>query len=206
MALKVCIEDERKAVAADPRFESYRRFCEEICAQDCGYLHVILAAWSKDSWSKKQRPAVVPNESTALGSEWAHRGPLFFGCTFMNTIHKHLILANIVKVYGRTKNIDIYRESFGKVKDGVVATPLNPITLKTLCPRVWPRATVKDSIATKIFVDQECLDASIAMAAKDGTDRISDTSHLYQLRQLRSKFDHPSAHTLCHASGPPLTD
>ncbi|KAI9005469.1 hypothetical protein CLU79DRAFT_781628 [Phycomyces nitens] len=65
--------------------------------------------------------------------------------------------------------------------------------------------TVKDSIATKIFVDQECLDTSVAMAANAGTDRISDTNILYQLRQLRSKFDHPSAYTLCRASGP-LTD
>jgi hypothetical protein len=65
--------------------------------------------------------------------------------------------------------------------------------------------TVKNSMAAKIFVDQECLDASIAMAANARTDRISDTSILYQLRQLRSKLDHRSAYTLCRASGP-LTD
>ncbi|ORY91323.1 hypothetical protein BCR43DRAFT_104468 [Syncephalastrum racemosum] len=61
---------------------------------------------------------------------------------------------------------------------------------------------LKHSLATKIFVDDQCLEANLAMAADAETGRISDTSILYQLRQIRSKFDHPSAYSLCPASWP----
>ncbi|KAI9007896.1 hypothetical protein CLU79DRAFT_840369 [Phycomyces nitens] len=140
---------------------------------------------------------------------------LFSGCILRNTINGHSILVNTVEVYSRTKSVDIHRESFGKVKDGVIVTSLSPTTFKTLYPGVWPvtlqkfggmkliirtrtsnvlatssiqldtkedllvgfinlgfqLTTVKDSMATKIFVDQKCIDTSIAMASNAGTDR-----------------------------------
>lgn len=63
-------------------------------------------------------------------------------------------------------------------------------------------SSVKNSVSTKIFLDKESLDTCLKMAATSTTTRISDTHILYQLRQIRSKFDQQGAYQLCRASGP----
>lgn len=64
--------------------------------------------------------------------------------------------------------------------------------------------TFTDSMSTRIFVDKECLAEATAMmkTEADNITRLSDSLILYQLRQIRSKFDASSAYNLVRASGP----
>ncbi|SAL98013.1 hypothetical protein [Absidia glauca] len=62
--------------------------------------------------------------------------------------------------------------------------------------------TINDSLSTKIFVDVESMNSSLAMMNDNSTSRISNANILYQIRQLRSKFDHHTAYQLTRASGP----
>ncbi|KAG0165099.1 hypothetical protein DFQ28_007180 [Apophysomyces sp. BC1034] len=61
---------------------------------------------------------------------------------------------------------------------------------------------IQDSLQTKIYLDHEYLQEALTMINSPGTSRISDTAIICQLRQIRSKYELPTAHTLCRASGP----
>lgn len=60
----------------------------------------------------------------------------------------------------------------------------------------------KDALATKIFLDHDNLQVALSMATDSAITRTSDTNIVYQLRQIRSKFDTDNAYSLCRASGP----
>lgn len=63
-------------------------------------------------------------------------------------------------------------------------------------------ATIADSISTKIYLDLTCLQEGLAMLTSPQTSRMSSSNIIYQLRQIRSKFNSPNAYTLCRSSGP----
>ncbi|KAL0093112.1 hypothetical protein F4703DRAFT_1902968 [Phycomyces blakesleeanus] len=58
----------------------------------------------------------------------------------------------------------------------------------------------KDALATKIFLDHDNLQVALSIATDPAVTRISDTNIVYQLRQIRSKFDADNAYSLCRAS------
>ncbi|KAL0078854.1 hypothetical protein F4703DRAFT_1932956 [Phycomyces blakesleeanus] len=139
---------------------------------------------------------------------------LFSGCILRDTINGHSILVNTVEVYGCTNNPNIYSESFGKVKDGVVATSLPSTTFKPLYPGVWP-ATLQKFDGMKLIIGIRT--SNVLVASRIRLDTKEDLlvgsvnlgfqlmtfkdSMITKLRQLRSRFDKPSGYTLCRASG-----
>ncbi|SAL98015.1 hypothetical protein [Absidia glauca] len=62
--------------------------------------------------------------------------------------------------------------------------------------------SINDSLSTKIYLDIESMNSSLAMINDTSTSHICDTNIIYQIRQLQSKFDHHSAYQLTRASGP----
>lgn len=52
----------------------------------------------------------------------------------------------------------------------------------------------KDSLSAKIFVDQECLEATLNMFKDTHTSQVDNMEIMYQLCQIRSKFHTPSAY------------
>lgn len=60
----------------------------------------------------------------------------------------------------------------------------------------------KDALATKIFLDHDNLQLASSMAMDSAATRTSDANIMYQLRQIRSKFDADNAYSLCCALGP----
>lgn len=56
------------------------------------------------------------------------------------------------------------------------------------------------SLAIRIFVDVEAEEKSIELAKDPNTRCLEEYNMLYQLRQIRSKFSHPSSYFLCRAS------
>lgn len=64
-------------------------------------------------------------------------------------------------------------------------------------------STIKDSLACKIFLDTESMNAGLAMINDPSASSVSDTGMLvHQLRQIRTRFDSPTTYNLCRASGP----
>ncbi|CEJ00250.1 hypothetical protein RMCBS344292_14311 [Rhizopus microsporus] len=63
--------------------------------------------------------------------------------------------------------------------------------------------TIKDSLASKIFIDLNSLKSAKALIEDPSTTHVSDIGIVFhQLRQVRTKFHLPSTYSLCRASGP----
>lgn len=62
-------------------------------------------------------------------------------------------------------------------------------------------STVKDSMATRICLDEESVDAALAIGRKKDAWSISNSNVLFQLRQLKTKFSDASTYFLCRAPG-----
>ncbi|KAG1040775.1 hypothetical protein G6F43_012219 [Rhizopus delemar] len=154
---------------------------------------------------------------------------IFAGAILYNTTNGQAIMLNTIEAYGRTKSIDPHREPFGKLKGFTKPTSLPPPG-KIPYPDIWPvslhtsegtisthkqlykpsigavtlnfKLDKKDALATKIFLDHDNLQVALSMATDPAITRTSDTNIVYQLRQIRSKFDADNAYSLCRASGP----
>ncbi|KAG0250800.1 hypothetical protein BGZ95_007078, partial [Linnemannia exigua] len=61
-------------------------------------------------------------------------------------------------------------------------------------------STTDASNATKIFLDQQSVNAALVLAANKNAWAVSNRSLLYQLRQVKTKFHDPSTYLLCRAS------
>ncbi|GAA5816945.1 hypothetical protein MFLAVUS_010480 [Mucor flavus] len=62
--------------------------------------------------------------------------------------------------------------------------------------------TIKDSLASKIFIDVNSLKFAKVLIEDPSTTHVSDIGIIsHQLRQVRSKFRLPSTYSLCRASG-----
>ncbi|GAA5816879.1 hypothetical protein MFLAVUS_010413 [Mucor flavus] len=63
--------------------------------------------------------------------------------------------------------------------------------------------TIKDSLASKIFIDLNSLKSAKVLIEDPSTTQVSDIGIIFhQLRQVRTKFHLPSTYSLCRASGP----
>ncbi|KAI7900128.1 uncharacterized protein BX663DRAFT_532491 [Cokeromyces recurvatus] len=63
--------------------------------------------------------------------------------------------------------------------------------------------TIKDSLASKIFIDINSLKSAKTLIEDPSTTHVSDIGIIFhQLRQVRTKFHLPSTYSLCRASGP----
>lgn len=63
--------------------------------------------------------------------------------------------------------------------------------------------TIKDSLASKIFIDLDSLKSAKALIEDPSTTHVSGIGIIFhQLRQVRTKFHLPSTYSLCRASGP----
>lgn len=54
-----------------------------------------------------------------------------------NTRNGRAIMANTVEAYGRTKHVDVHRETFGKEKGASITTSIPP-PIDTMYPDIWP--------------------------------------------------------------------
>ncbi|KAG1168101.1 hypothetical protein G6F36_012335 [Rhizopus arrhizus] len=54
-----------------------------------------------------------------------------------NTRNGRAIMANTVEAYGRTKHVDVHRETFGKEKGASITTSIPP-PIATMYPDIWP--------------------------------------------------------------------
>ncbi|ORY90477.1 hypothetical protein BCR43DRAFT_113560 [Syncephalastrum racemosum] len=59
-----------------------------------------------------------------------------------------------------------------------------------------------DSLATRIYLDTECIQKAIALAKDRQASQIDVFNTISSLRQVVSKFDNPSTYYLCRAFGP----
>lgn len=67
--------------------------------------------------------------------------------------------------------------------------------------------TIKDSLASKIFIDLNSLKSAKKLIEDSSTTHVSDIGIIFhQLRQVRTKFHLPSTYSLCRASGPITTN
>ncbi|KAG0737105.1 hypothetical protein G6F62_010410 [Rhizopus arrhizus] len=63
--------------------------------------------------------------------------------------------------------------------------------------------TIKDALASKIFIDLNSLKSAKALIEDPSTTHVSDIGIIFhQFRQVRTKFHLPSTYSLCRASGP----
>lgn len=81
--------------------------------------------------SIKQRLAVLSTKVRYFSAS------VFAGSIILNTLNNEAVTVNTIKMYGRTKNTDHHRESFGKFKNGVIKSSLPPPT-KLFHANVWP--------------------------------------------------------------------
>ncbi|KAF9949415.1 hypothetical protein BGZ70_001796 [Mortierella alpina] len=61
-------------------------------------------------------------------------------------------------------------------------------------------SSAKDSLATRIFLDEESLTVGLQLAAERDTWSVSHGNLIWQLRQTKTKFHDPSSYYLCRAS------
>lgn len=60
----------------------------------------------------------------------------------------------------------------------------------------------KDSLSTVIYLDEESIKKALNLSKNSNTNYLSNSNFLFQLRQLRTKFNSLSTYYLCRASGP----
>ncbi|KAL1936244.1 hypothetical protein VTP01DRAFT_378, partial [Rhizomucor pusillus] len=113
------------------------------------------------------------------------------GAILVNTSNKQAVMVNTVEMYGRTKTVDRHRETFGKLKTAPTQHHyLLPSKSRILTfgppyekhdPSVggttvhFQLSTIKDSLACKIFLDTESMNAGLAMINDPSASSVSDT-------------------------------
>ncbi|ORX55648.1 hypothetical protein DM01DRAFT_1335036 [Hesseltinella vesiculosa] len=140
---------------------------------------------------------------------------LLAGCLFLDSTTGRVLLVNTIEIYGRRRTLDSHREPFQVKKGAVPPTSLPPAN--TRCPRVWP-TTIADSdgmklvigtktfnalatsLGTKIFIQRKAINLAMRMAVVPSTKNVNDTDLLFQIRQVRTRFHHPSTYLCCRSS------
>jgi len=90
------------------------------------------------------------------------------GSILFNRSNNQAITINTMEMYGRTKNIDSHRESFGKLKAGAQTTSLPP-SIKTLYPDVWP-TTLQRHDGQKLVIGTQVSNALVTSSIRLDTN------------------------------------
>ncbi|KAI8060812.1 hypothetical protein BC940DRAFT_311159 [Gongronella butleri] len=67
---------------------------------------------------------------------------------------------------------------------------------------IFTLKTLKESLATRVYVDQESIERALKLASNPTASSCASTDITSQLRQLKTKFHAPTTYHLCRASGP----
>ncbi|CAO3633153.1 unnamed protein product [Cunninghamella echinulata] len=110
---------------------------------------------------------------TLLNDDWLFRPQMKYysaqvlaGAILVNENNGQATIINTVEVYGRTKTVDIHRESFGSQKGCSIASSLPPS--KTRYPNVWP-TTLINSDGSKLVIGTQTFNALITSSLRVDT-------------------------------------
>lgn len=119
--------------------------CEKCAPKTVAGLERVLASSPYTKLIRqRQYVELSPEVSKMLNYDWElHPQVKYFtakvlsGAILHNIRNDQAIMLNTVESYGRTKHVDIHRETFGKEKDTSISTSLPP-PIDTMYPDVWP--------------------------------------------------------------------
>lgn len=86
------------------------------------------------------------------------------GSILVNSRNNQALMINTIEMYGRTRCIDQHRETFGKMKDGVVATS-HPPPIQTIHHGVWP-VLLKGREGHKLVIGTEVSNALVTSSIR----------------------------------------
>ncbi|KAF8937543.1 hypothetical protein BGZ58_002503 [Dissophora ornata] len=92
------------------------------------------------------------------------------GCIFFNTKRHQAVIANTVEVYGRTKMVDIHRESFVVQKGQPLETSLPP-SMKTPYLNVWPKTLSSREGVKQLLLGTRSFNALVTSSLRLDTKR-----------------------------------
>lgn len=172
-----------------------------LCISCSPTIHADLANLiSTSSYSKllqqRQFVELPPDVCQLLNQDWTfHPQVKFFssqvlaGSILWNTLNGQAVMLNTIEIYGRTKHVDIRRESFGTKKHNALPTSLPP-PVPTLYPDVWP-VTLQKSDGTKLLISTQVSNALATSTIRLDTKEpptVGSTTLNFQLTSKQDSF------------------
>ncbi|KAG1581541.1 hypothetical protein G6F47_012423 [Rhizopus delemar] len=120
-------------------------------------LMTIIAQSPYANLLRQRKLGVLPASEIFFGSGIGRFDPC-------NSRNNQALMINTIEMYGRTKCIDQHRETFGKMKDGVVATS-HPPPIQTIHHGVWP-VLLKGREGHKLVIGTEVSNALVTSSIR----------------------------------------
>ncbi|KAG1458111.1 hypothetical protein G6F46_002123 [Rhizopus delemar] len=166
------------------------------------------------------------NLCTFLNQDWPEYPQMRYACSrflagmiMLDTSSGKTIVVNCVEVYGRRRTVDSHsiRDVDGtklilgtKTFNGLITSSLR--LDKSNDPEIGPTTssscleTSVKSFNTQLFIKESAWHAASESAINENTKVISSYDSLFQLRQLRTRFQHQSTYIRCRSFNEPADD